>query len=196
MRMVALPKDRHTEIAVEHYLMMEADAPVKHEYYNGEIFAMSGARYNHGQIAGNVVTRLNNQLASQPNCSAIASDMRVQVTGTIYFYPDVVVACNAQFADERQLMLTNPALIVEVTSDSTALYDRTTKLEAYKRMPSVQEILIVDQHRIHVDQYTRTESAWLVREYTEMTDAITLESLGCTLAVGEVYAKVTFSEQA
>ena len=192
--MVALPVDRHTDITVEQYLVLEADAPVKHEYYNGEIIAMSGARRNHVQIVSNISRRLSEQLDDRPNCSAWSSDMRVQVAGTVYFYPDVVVACDEQFADDRQLMLRNPSLIVEVTSDSTALYDRTTKLEAYRRMPSVQEILILDQHRIHADLYTRTDAAWIVHEYGELTDTITLSSLGCTLALSEVYAKVTFPE--
>ena len=192
--MVALPVDRHTDITVEQYLVLEADAPVKHEYYNGEIIAMSGARYNHTQIASNVLTRLNVQLENRPNCSAVASDLRVRVSETIFFYPDVVAVCDGQFTDANQLVLTNPALIVEVTSPSTALYDRTTKLEAYKRMPSVQEILIIDQYRVHIDQYTRLDEGWLVREFATLNNVITMGSLGCTLALSEVYAKVTFPE--
>jgi Uma2 family endonuclease len=192
--MVALPSDRHTEFTVEAYLKFEDDAPVKHEYYKGEIFAMAGASPNHVQISSNTVRRLSEQMDNRPECRAWGGDMRVQVTGTIYFYPDAIVVCNPQYTSERHLMLTNPALIVEVTSSSTALYDRTTKLEAYKRMPSVQEVLIVDQHRVHVDQYTRSESIWTVREHAELTDTITLESIGCALSVGDVYAKVTFTD--
>lgn len=192
--MVALPEDRRTEITVEDYLALEANAPVKHEFYKGEIFAMSRARFNHLQIAGNILTRLNVQLENRPNCSAVASDLRVRVSGMIYFYPDVVVACDRQFTDASQLVLTNPTLVVEVTSSSTALYDRTTKLEACKRMPSMQEILIVDQHRVHIDHYSRMDDSWLVREYTELPETLTLDSIDCTLTVNEVYAKVTFTE--
>jgi Uma2 family endonuclease len=192
--MLALPVDRFTDITVEAYLKFEDDAPVKHEYYNGEIFAMAGASPNHVQISSNINRRLSEQLDNRPECRAWGSDMRVHVAGTICFYPDAVVVRNPQYASERHLMLTNPALIVEVTSPSTALYDRTTKLEAYKRMPSVQEVLIVDQHRVHVDQYIRSDSEWIVREYAEQTDILTLESIGCTLSVGDVYAKVTFTE--
>ena len=190
--MVALPLDRHTEIRVESYLALEDDTPVNPEYYKGEIFAMAGASGNHSMIAMNIGTQLNVQLLKRPDCTVHASDMRVRVSETIYFYPDVVAACNRQFADTKQLMLLNPALIVEVTSQSTALYDRTTKLEAYKQMPSVQEVLIVDQQRLHVDQYARRDDGWLVREFTEPDDKILLESLGCTLSISEVYAKVTF----
>lgn len=191
--MVALPSDRHTELTVEQYLVLEADAPLKHEFYNGELIAMSGARRNHVLITGSVAAELRAQLAQRPDCSAFASDMRVRVSETIYFYPDVVVAFDEQYADSSQLTLVNPALIVEVTSQSTALYDRTTKLEAYKRMPSVQDILIIDQHRMHIDHYTRMADGWLVRDYIAEADEITLDSIGCTVAISGIYAKVSFS---
>lgn len=189
--MVALPIDRHTDITVEQYLALESDASVKHEYYNGEIIAMSGAKRSHVLITGNIAASLHAQLSERPACTVFASDMRVQVARTIYFYPDVVVACDERFVDDRQVVLLNPSLVVEVTSDSTALYDRTTKLEAYKRMPSVQEILIIDQNRVHIDQYTRLDAGWLMREYAALSEVIALESLGCTLAVGDAYAKVS-----
>jgi Uma2 family endonuclease len=192
--MVALPTDRHTDVTVEQYLAFEADAPVKHEYYKGELIAMVGAQRYHNQIVSNFVWKLSEKLESRPHCSAYSSDMRVRVAGRIYFYPDVVAACDQQFFDTKQLMLTNPALIVEVTSESTALYDRTTKLEAYKRMPSVQDILIVDQHQVCIEQHTRMEKGWLVQEFAELTDTIRLESIGCALVVREVYAKVAFEE--
>lgn len=103
-----------------------------------------------------------------------------------------MVACGEQYADETQMTLINPALIAEVTSESTKLYDRLTKLQAYRRMPSVQDILIVDQHQLHIEQYTRMERGWLVQEFTEPADVLALDSPGCTLVVSDVYAKVSF----
>jgi Uma2 family endonuclease len=190
--MVALPTDHHGQFTVEEYFALEAASETRHEYYEGEIIAMSGARRNHVQIVMNMGRRLSEQLDDRPDCSAFASDLRVRVSGKIYFYPDVVVACDEQYTDESQTMLTNPALIVEVTSQSTALYDRLTKLQAYRRMPSVQDILIIDQHQVHVEQHTRVDKGWLVQEFSELTDTITLESLGCALVVSHAYAKVTF----
>lgn len=190
--MVALPSDRHTDLTVEEYLTLEATAQVKHEYYNGEIIAMSGARRNHVVIAGNINRRLSEQLDSRPDCSAFASDLRVRVAEAIYFYPDVVVACDEQYTDSSQLMLTNPCVVVEVTSESTALYDRATKVEAYKQMASVQNILIVDQYRVRVEQHTRMAHGWFVQEFTAEADQVVLESIGCTLAASDIYAKVSF----
>jgi Uma2 family endonuclease len=187
-----LPTDHHGQFTVEEYFALEAASETRHEYYEGEIIAMSGARRNHVQIVMNMGRRLSEQLDDRPDCSAFASDLRVRVSGKIYFYPDVVVACDEQYTDESQTMLTNPALIVEVTSQSTALYDRLTKLQAYRRMPSVQDILIIDQHQVHVEQHTRVDKGWLVQEFSELTDTITLESLGCALVVSHAYAKVTF----
>lgn len=192
--MVALPADRHTDLTVEQYLALESGAPVKHEYYNGEIIAMSGARRNHVQIVGNISRRLSEQLDNRPDCSAFASDMRVRVAGTIYFYPDVVAACDQQYADSSETVLLNPVVIVEVTSESTGLYDRTTKLEAYRRMPSVQDILLIDQQHIRIEQHRRMANGWFVQEFTEQTDIVTLESLGCTLIASDVYSKVSFPE--
>ncbi len=85
-------------------------------------------------------------------------------------------------------------MIVEVTSESTGLSDRTTKLGACKRMPSVQEVLIIDQHQVRIEHHTRMVNGWFVQEFSDLAETITLESLGCVLAMGEAYAKVTFPE--
>lgn len=193
LSMVALPTDHRAQFTVEEYFALEAASETRHEYYNGEIIAMSGAKRNHVMITGNIHRRLGNQLDNRPECGAFASDLRVRVSENIYFYPDVVVACDEQYTDSAQLVLTNPALIVEVASESTGIYDRLTKLEAYKWLPSVQEVLIVDQSRIRIEQHTRMANGWLVREFSSLDDALMLNSIGCTLALSEVYAKVTFT---
>ncbi|MBL8147952.1 MAG: Uma2 family endonuclease [Anaerolineae bacterium] len=188
--MVALPTDHRSQFTVEEYFALEAASETRHEYFHGEIIAMSGARRNHVMIAGNVHGELRAQLANRPDCGAFASDLRVRVAGKIYFYPDVVVACDEQYTDASQMTLINPCLVVEVTSESTAMYDRLTKLAAYRQMPSVQEILIVDQYRAGIEQHTRVPEGWLVRAFSSLEDVLTLDSIGCTLAVSGIYTKV------
>ena len=85
-------------------------------------------------------------------------------------------------------------MIVEVTPESTGLYDHTTALEACKRMPPVQEVLIIDQHQVRIEHHTRMANGWFVQEFSDLAETITPESPGCVLAMGESYAKVTFPE--
>ena len=190
--MIAFPLGRRTELTVEEYFALAADSEISHEFYEGEIIARTGIQRDHIMITGNVMGQLHIQLTNRAECIALASTMRVRVSDTIYFYPDGLAVCDARFADPDEYTLTNPCLVVEVTSKSTAVYDRLTKLAAYRQMPSVQEILIVDQYRVAIEQHTRVPEGWLVREFTEPDEKILLESLGCTLAVSDVYAKVTF----
>ena len=190
--MIAFPLGRRTELTVEEYFALAADSEISHEFYEGEIIARTGIQRDHIMITGNVMGQLHIQLTNRAECIALASTMRVRVSDTIYFYPDGLAVCDARFADPDEYTLTNPCLVVEVTSESTAMYDRLTKLAAYRQMPSVQEILIVDQYRVAIEQHTRVPEGWLVREFTEPDEKILLESLGCTLAVSDVYAKVTF----
>jgi len=192
LRMVALPTDHRAQFTVEEYFALENVSDMRHEYYDGEIIAMAGARRDHVRITSNINSSLDTQLEARPDCSTFASDLRVRVSGKIYFYPDVVVACDEQYTDSTQLVLTNPALIVEVASESTAMYDRLTKLEAYKRMPSMLEVLIVDQYRVRVEQHTRMTEGWFVREFLSLDDTVNLDSIACALAVRKIYAKVTF----
>ena len=190
--MVALPADHRSQFTVEEYFALEAASETRHEYYHSESIARAVARGGHAYITNNIGGELRAQLVNRPNCGATTSEVRVRIAGKIYFYPDVVVACDEQYTDASQMTLINPCLVVEVTSESTAMYDRLTKLAAYRQMPSVQEILIVDQYRVAIEQHTRVPEGWLVREFTEPDEKILLESLGCTLAVSDVYAKVTF----
>ena len=119
-------------ITPEEYLARERQAEQKSEYFNGEIFAMSGASPRHVLIVTNVVAELRGQLKQRP-CTAYSTDLRVKVSATgLYTYPDVVVVCGTpQFDAERKdtLLILNPTLIVEVLSDSTEGYDRGGKFE-------------------------------------------------------------------
>ena len=190
LSMVALPTDHRAQFTVEEYFALEAASQTRHEYYHGEIIAMSGAKREHTVITSNVVREFGNQLENRPHCTAVSSDQRVRVSGKIYFYPDVVVACDEEY-DDTGMMLINPYVVVEVTSDSTGWYDRSTKLEAYKQMPSVQDILIVDQDRVRVEQHTRMADGWFVREFLSLDQDVKLASIGCVLPVRKIYSKVT-----
>jgi Uma2 family endonuclease len=183
-----------TRMSVEEYLAFERQAPYKSEYFNGEVFAMSGASRRHNLISLNIGAELRAQLRQRP-CEVYTSDMRVKITRTgLYTYPDVVVVCEeATFEDADVDTLLNPTLLVEVLSKTTEDYDRGGKFEHYRTLPSVQEYLLVAQERCHIVHYTRQpDNTWLLAETDDISDHIRLPSLGCDLALSEVYAKVHF----
>lgn len=175
----------------EEYLAYERGAATKSEYINGCIVAMSGASREHNLIAGNVLRDISLQLMGR-SCEAYGSDMRVKVSETgLYTYPDVVVACGEiQFEDAAVDTLRTPTLIVEVLSPSTEAYDRGAKFAHYRRVPSMQEYVLVAQDRVLVEHYRRQGEQWLLTEFRGRDAVAPLPTLGIDLALRRVYDKV------
>ena len=179
---------------VEEYLAFERQSEEKHEYYAGEIFAMSGASREHNIIVINTGTILNSQLAQRP-CEVYPSDMRVKVNPIKYTYPDVSVVCaEPRFADGEFDMLLNPTVIVEVLSDSTEDYDRGKKFKHYMGIDSLQEYILIAQDEVRIDHYIRqSQGDWIISISKTLGASIELPSINCTLALADVYRKVTFT---
>ena len=179
-------------ISVEEYLAMERESEEKHEYLDGEIYAMGGASVNHTLIVTNVVIDLGTQLRSR-DCTVHSSDLRVKVSSTgLYTYPDVVVVCGEpQFDDQMKDTLTNPTLIVEVLSETTKSYDRGDKFAHYRSLPSFMEYVLIAQDTPHVEHFLRQPNkSWTLYEKDSIEDTIELASIGCTLSLADVYDKV------
>ena len=168
---------------------MERTSEVRHEYYDGEIFAMVGATEPHALIVTNLVVGLGTQLRGGP-CRLYSNDMRVQVADTgLYTYPDVVVVCQPPqfFQVEHRNTLLNPTLIVEVLSESTEAYDRGQKFEHYRRLDSLAEYLLVAQDKAKIEHFTRQPDGWLLTEAKGLDRVLSLPSIGCELRLAEVY---------
>ena len=181
-------------LSVAEYLEAEKDSPVRHEYVDGQIFAMAGASDRHNRVAGNFYNRLDDHLGDGP-CEPFISDMKVWVSETVYYYPDVVVACDGPGADEYYRK--QPRLIIEVSSPGTEGIDRSEKLLAYKQIKSLKEYVIVSQVRVHVEVFRRGRGdRWSWELLTELSDELRLESVGLTLTVAEVYRRVKFPQRA
>lgn len=183
-------------ITVEEYLAREREADYKSEYFNGEIFAMAGASEPHVLIVNSIIARLYLQLEHRP-CKVYSNDMRLKVSPTgLYTYPDVMVVCGeVQFDDDQLDMILNPAVIVEVLSKSTEIYDRTTKFEHYSKLKSLQEYLLVDQRRPRVELFTKEgEGRWALLTFENLEGIVNLASLDCELALKDIYLKVNFNE--
>ena len=178
-----------TFLTPEQYLAIEREAEYKSEYYQGEMFAMAGAGWVHNRLVANLIGGFYRQPQQSP-CQACPSDMRVRVSATgLYTYPDVVVVCGEpQFLDERRDTLLNPSLLIEVLSPSTEAYDRGKKFEHYRSIESLREYLLVASDRVHVDQYTcQADGRWLLTSADRLEDSLDLQSIGCRLALLDLY---------
>ena len=184
-----------TFLTPEQYLEIERLAEFKSEYYQGEMFAMSGAREAHNLIVLNLAAALHQQLRTRP-CRAYMSDMRVRVSATgLYTYPDVLAVCGEpQFLDDRRDTLLNPNLIVEVLSPSTEAYDRGRKFEHYRSVESLSEYLVVSSERVSAELFTRQpDGRFLLTAAGRLEDSLDLQSVGCRLALADLYEKVDFT---
>lgn len=176
----------------EEYLALERKAEYKSEYFNGEIFAMTGASRKHNLVAANVLASLHIQLRRRP-CEVYSSDMRVKVNPTgLYTYPDVVVVCGEpSFDDKHKDTLVNPTVLVEVLSKSTASYDRGEKFEHYRKLASLDEYLVIAQDKCHLEHYVRQpDNQWLLSETDDIQKTIHLSSIECDLSLADIYDKV------
>ena len=190
--MSAVPKPLLTP---QQYLARERQAETKSEYLRGELFAMSAASREHNLIAGNVNSELSTQLRDR-ECEVYQADMRVKVSVTgLYTYPDVTVVCSEpEFEDAQVDTLLNPRVIVEVLSPSTADYDRGGKFAHYRRLPSLQEYLLISQDAPLVEHYVRQgPDTWRLTEQRSLEAVIDLPSIQCQLALAEIYLKVRFA---
>ena len=178
------------------YLAIERRAEIKHEYFNGEMFAMIGATRKHNLIAGNIFGEIHAQLKERP-CEVYMNDMRVKVnTSGLYTYPDLAVVCDEpQFEDAEVDTLLNPNVIVEVLSESTEAYDRGRTFEHYRQIESLNEYILIAQDRVHVEHFVRAEvGRWILSEHMERDVTIELPTVDCLICVRDIYAKVEIDE--
>ncbi len=183
-----------TFLTVQDYLEIERRSETKHEYVNGVVVAMVGAGANHGLIMLGAAGALRRQLRGR-GCYVYPSDLRVNIEAlNIYTYPDITVVCGVpQFGGQQPDTLLNPTLLVEILSPSTERYDRAEKFARYRRIPSLREYVLIAQDMPMIEHYVRGDGgtwAWSAAERLE--DTLALPTIGCTLALAEVYEQVTF----
>lgn len=180
-------------IRFDEYLSLEAETGIKHEFYDGEVFAMAGGTPNHSTLQFNVSGFLHAQLRGR-QCKGFGSDQRVAIDSAgLYTYPDLSVACGAEFDEHNSLL--NPTLLVEVLSPATEAYDRGLKFSLYQQLPSLRQYLLISQDQLLIHLFTRGENGrWSFEEFRHAEDMVPLTSIDCTLNVGELYEGVTLSK--
>ena len=193
--MVDMLLQEKDSITPDEYLALERESDIKNEYFDGEIFAMAGARRGHNQISTNIVRMLGNHLLEKP-CSVFSSDMKVKMEEIRkYTYPDIVVVCDhEEYEDENNDILLNPLVIIEILSDSTEAYDRGDKFSHYQFIDSFKEYILVSQYVCRVEKFTRQEDeTWVYSKRNNMEDTVRIESIKCDLPVSEIYRRVNFT---
>lgn len=187
--MATQPKTFYTQ---QEYLELEQKADYKSEYYKGEIFAMAGGNLLHDLISTQLHSMLARHLEGK-QCRWHTSDMQVLVVpGVMVAYPDLSATCEkAQYAGEHRDILLNPTLVVEILSPRTEAYDRGKKGRLYREMPSLQELLLISQDSYDVELYRRLpDGTWNLANTKGLDSSVELSSIGYTLHLAELYAKV------
>ena len=177
-------------LTIEEYLQIEQVSVIRHEYVDGQIFAMAGASEEHNQIAGNIYALLRPHLRGTP-CRAFVSDMKLKVKlekVNIFYYPDLLVTCDPN--DRERYFKTSPSLIVEVLSNSTETIDRREKRVNYQNIESLREYVLISQDEIKVEVYRKdAQENWSLQTLSK-SDNLELSSVGLTLSMNDIYEDV------
>ncbi|HZP83089.1 MAG TPA: Uma2 family endonuclease [Chthonomonadaceae bacterium] len=192
--MVAYPTTEPRRLTPQEYLERERHAETKSEYHGGVLMARAGASPEHNAIVFDIIGTLSVQLKGKP-CQGFPSDLRVRVPAcNKYYYPYVIVTCEEpryeMLAGMRSLL--NPTLIVEVLSDSTLQADKGEKWLCYQTLDSLQTYVLVSHQSPVVEAYSRQANGWLYTAVVGLESAVPLESIGCTLRLADIYARVPF----
>lgn len=172
-------------VSVADYLQGELLSEIKHEYIDGEVYAMVGVKRAHDTVTTNLIAFLHSYLRGSP-CRVHSGEMKVRVQTAqddCFFYPDLHVTCSA--TDTAEHYNSQPKLIIEVLSDATERYDRAEKFHRYRKLPSLEEYVLIAQDTQRVECYSRDEQ-WDLRLY-QTGERVLLQSIGLELAVAEIY---------
>ncbi|WP_215240479.1 Uma2 family endonuclease [Dyadobacter helix] len=193
MGQLQLAEKRYT---VAEYLEMEEKGEIRHEYYDGEIFAMAGTTMNHNDIVDNVRTLLKGFFRPK-GCRIFAENVKVEAIENFYYpYPDVMVTCDVRDINGTYIVR-HPSILVEVLSKSSATYDRDFKLRRYQKIPSLQYYLLVSQYECYAELYTRTDQqgVWTYQSFDTPEAVIPFDLLGFMMPVAAIYEGIVFVEE-
>lgn len=176
-------------LTIEEYLELENASDEKHEYYQGEIFAMSGVTQEHDVVTMNLLRELGNKLRGKP-CRPRTSDTRIHIPkNTLFTYPDISIVCGEpKYLNDDEFNLLNPTVLFEVLSRSTKSYVRGDKFRLYRAIPTLKEYIVVDPKKIHIEAfYINGEGEWALREYTDINNTLELRTVNVSISLTDIY---------
>ena len=189
----ALKLDEPQLISWENYESMESRSQQRHEYVNGQVYARAGASWNHNRVAGNVFGELRQQLRGK-RCEAFMADLKLRIDlrrEQFGYYPDVMVVCDPK--DQGTLPVTNPTVVFEVLSKSTARIDRREKLLAYPAVPSLMAYVLLEQSQPVVTIHRRSDQ-WQAETVVGLQAVLALPEVGAELPLSLIYERVNWGE--
>jgi Uma2 family endonuclease len=188
---MVVTKDKLPRFTPEEYFQWEEEQQLRHEYINGEVYAMNGGTINHSKVASNLNFILKSHLRGGA-CQVLTSDARINIAqSNDYVYSDLSVTCDDRDRSTSQY-ITYPCLVVEVLSPSTANYDRGDKFRMYRRNPILQDYLLVDAEKIAIDLYRQNELGnWEIINY-QAGDMIKLQSINLSCLIENIYEDIVF----
>jgi Uma2 family endonuclease len=192
--LVQEPAPKYNYISQEEYLEMERAALEKHEYYQGEIFAMSGASLKQNEVFSNLFGEIQGKLKGK-SCKPYGSDLRIHVPkNSLYTYPDISIICDkANLTDDKFDTATNPAVIIELLSKSTRNYYRFEKFSLYRDITSLKEYILVDTQKIHIENYVRNaDNTWQLTDYNVISDNLIITAVNISVSIADIYAGLSF----
>ena len=192
---MGIPSLNRTDYTFEEYLALEAELEERHEYHNGELLEMSKGTFEHSVIGNNIGTVLSNALvANNRSCFVTNSEMKVYIEAyNKSVYPDAMMLCEEpKFVGDNSTVLTNPALVVEVLSKSTRIYDKGEKFELYRALPSFKEYMLVWQSVPKVQTWYRADTnIWHIASAFGLDKNIYLHSLEADVSLAAIYRNIT-----
>jgi len=192
--MSAVPAPKYTSI--DDYLLMEDESEEKHEYCQGEVFAMVDGSISHNQIVRNALSAIDGFLRDK-NCQIFPSDLKIHnEANNLFTYPDLSIVCGElKRWNKRNDTITNPVVVIEVLSKKTKNYDRGEKFRLYRSLPTLKEYILVSSQEISIERYIKQETSfWNFRETTNPEDLFQIESINFSCTVNELYRNVSFEE--
>ena len=186
-----------TKFTIEEYLAFEDASQEKHEYYQGEIFAMSGSKVTHNVIAGNLFSALKQSLKGK-SCRPFNSDQRIYIAeNSLFTYPDISIICSDIITkDNDDWNILNPAVIIEVLSPSKKNYDKGEKFTLYRDIPSLKEYILVDSEKFHVEAFRiNNNNHWELEEYKVISEALYVKTVDVSLALTDIYEGVKVNDR-
>lgn len=177
----------------EDYLTFERESDSRHEFLDGEIYAMAGESLSHSRVCINLGGEVRAKLKGKP-CEALSPNMKVQTSNaSLFSYPDLTIVCGEpRFHDVKKDVLTNPKVVFEVLSPSTADYDRTTKFQRYRMgNETLTDYILVSQDKCFVEHFRKSANGdWLYQSYAALEDDLKIATIDCELSLREIYDRV------
>lgn len=176
------------KLTLQAYLAWENEQPERHEFYRGEVFAMTGGRRSHGRVTANLVMHLGLHLKGTP-CQVFSESMKVQISDDSVLYPDIFVTCDRQDL-QTEMIFRAPILVIEVLSPSTQAYDRSQKFALYRRLPSMKEYVLIDPETRRAEAFRINGDGLFTLYDMSESETLILASIDCKVAMTDVFAGI------